>query len=123
MSEGVKLPNDKFQGIARAREYNSRGNMADLGRKLATYIAEHENCKDARVLDFGCGTGLVAIPLLEKCKEIELLDPSEGMLAVLEEVFEDCLIIGLVVLHDDVRYLFRPCPGVVDGCVSHVSVA
>jgi SAM-dependent methyltransferase len=38
-----------------------------------------------RVLDFGCGTGLLAERFVPLCRDIVGVDPSPGMIAVLEE--------------------------------------
>lgn len=77
-----------FDDRERAQNYNKRGNIVELGKHLASYIAEHETCENAHILDFGCGTGLVGIPLLAHCKKLSFLDPSEPMLEILRESLE-----------------------------------
>lgn len=44
---------------------------------------------DARVLELGCGTGRVLLPLAESCAFIHGVDHSAGMLAVCEEKVSD----------------------------------
>ena len=40
---------------------------------------------DASVLELGCGTGRVMVPLAESCGYIHGVDSSEGMLAICSE--------------------------------------
>ena len=49
--------------------------------KRTRFILEH--CPRGRVLDVGCGTGVLASRLLELGYEVVGIDPSEGMLRVL----------------------------------------
>jgi len=49
--------------------------------KRAAFIVEHR--PDGRVLDVGCGTGLLALRLSELGYDVVGVDPSEGMLEVL----------------------------------------
>lgn len=40
---------------------------------------------NSKVLDFGCGTGLLTYPLIDSVKSIRAIDPSKNMLNILEE--------------------------------------
>jgi len=51
----------------------------------AAIIREANPSKEMAVLDFGCGTGLIALRLQPLVKTIIGVDSSQGMLAVLEE--------------------------------------
>jgi ubiquinone/menaquinone biosynthesis C-methylase UbiE len=51
--------------------------------KRARFVIEH--CPRGSALDVGCGTGALAIRLAEAGYELAGVDPSEGMLRVLEE--------------------------------------
>ena len=51
--------------------------------KRARFVIEH--CPRGSALDVGCGTGALAIRLADAGYEVAGVDPSEGMLRVLEE--------------------------------------
>ena len=55
-------------------------------RKRAGYVAAHRP-PPARVLDLGCGTGVLAGRLAELGYDVTGADPSEGMLEVMRERF------------------------------------
>ena len=66
-----------------ARFYDLNPN---LPRDVPFYIGRMP-CPRARVLELGCGTGRVAIPLLAHCASVHGLDRSEAMLQIaLEKV-------------------------------------
>src|SRR5207302_6270224 len=50
-------------------------------RKRAAFVVEH--CPRGRLLDVGCGTGVLALRLAELGYDVVGLDPSEGMLEVM----------------------------------------
>lgn len=57
-----------------------------LGQRMAEVIAESVPLnEDMRVLDFGCGVGLVSVPLAPRVGAITAADNSSGMLAALDE--------------------------------------
>ena len=82
VKHGMAENSFKHQEIA--RNYNSMGNITEHGSELAKFVADHD-CKGCRVMDFGCGTGLVGIPLLSECKEVIFLDPNGPMIQVLKD--------------------------------------
>ncbi len=55
--------------------------------------------KGMRVLDFGCGTGLLALPLWERTANVTGADASAGMLAVLESKIRSAGLRGIELLH------------------------
>jgi len=69
---------------AAVREYAAAAFEALGGQLAARGLA----LADLRVLDFGCGTGLLSESLASVCKEVVALDPSEKMIAVLREKIE-----------------------------------
>jgi SAM-dependent methyltransferase len=52
-------------------------------RKRSSYVLDHIP-RGSAVLDVGCGTGVLAQRLAEAGYEVSGVDPSEGMLAILE---------------------------------------
>lgn len=86
MSEKPVKKGKNFNDPAIAREYNKHGNVVEYGKKTAQYVCDHEpNIQDFTILDFGCGTGCVGLPLLDHAKKVIFLDPSEAMLDILKE--------------------------------------
>ncbi len=58
--------------------------------------------EDAHVLDFGAGTGLLAIPLSETAREVIALDTSSEMLRVLQEKCATQHISNIRTIHADI---------------------
>ena len=79
------MPENDFKHREIARNYNSMGNICEHGTELSDFIKSHSETKDAKILDFGCGTGLVGIPLLSASKQVVFLDPNSAMIEVLTE--------------------------------------
>lgn len=58
-----------------------RGDPWELGNHVADLLTEGEVLRpDSRVLDAGCGSGLISIPFAPRCKKITAIDSSKGML-------------------------------------------
>ncbi len=71
---------------AEARTWADKPRRVLLGRTLAEAIAEDLPLNTGMgALDFGCGVGLVSLPLAPELGHITAADTSPGMLAVLEE--------------------------------------
>lgn len=69
---------DKFEMIATMYDTPDRVHIAKLS---ADAIREYlVNTKDKSAIDFGCGTGLVGMILLEEFKSILFLDTSQNMI-------------------------------------------
>eukprot|EP00040_Diaphanoeca_grandis_P002906 m.23073 g.23073 ORF g.23073 m.23073 type:complete len:227 (+) comp14055_c0_seq1:188-868(+) len=49
----------------------------------AELVTHNVDVKTMRVLDFGCGTGILSLSLASECREVVSLDPSEKMIAAL----------------------------------------
>jgi SAM-dependent methyltransferase len=67
-----------------ARYYDLNPNVFD---DVPFYI-DRLPCADARVLELGCGTGRVSLPLIEHCGFLHGLDLSDAMLAICREKIE-----------------------------------
>lgn len=51
------------------------------------------------VLDFGCGTGLLSLQMLERTGRVTCADSSAGMLEVLESKVKNAGIVGIKTIH------------------------
>ncbi|MFH0753856.1 MAG: class I SAM-dependent methyltransferase [Candidatus Omnitrophota bacterium] len=74
--------------------------------KLASDVACAISAKlvltpDMDVLDFGCGTGLVTLPIARQVKSVTGVDSSRGMLDVLEEKTRQQKTGHITILHAD----------------------
>lgn len=68
---------DRFAGAA---EHYARGRPG-YGDDALAYLRERFDLADARVLDLGCGTGQLAVPLAEHAATVVAMDPDAAMLA------------------------------------------
>jgi predicted TPR repeat methyltransferase len=91
--------NEKSTGVYASKAFESLQNIIDV--------------QGARVLDFGCGTGLLSERLSPLVKEIVALDSSEAMIEQLDkkelvnvEPVVDFLTRGLVAMHPAFRDQF-----------------
>ncbi len=46
---------------------------------------DSQRWSDAIVMDFGCGSGLLSLPLARRCRKLYAVEPSEGMLTTLKD--------------------------------------
>jgi SAM-dependent methyltransferase len=59
-----------------------RGDPWALGTRVADYLAAEGVLRpESRLLDAGCGSGLISIPFAPRCGKITALDDSPGMLS------------------------------------------
>jgi SAM-dependent methyltransferase len=73
-----------FDRIAEVYDESLPGHVVDhYLEKRTAFVLEH--CPRGSALDVGCGTGALAARLAAQGYEVVGLDPSEGMLRVLEE--------------------------------------
>ena len=75
---------DKFDLIAESYDTEERKEIASY---ITKKIVEEVELRDKVLLDFGCGTGLVSLPIADKLQALKLYDASEKMsLKVSEKV-------------------------------------
>ncbi len=81
---------DKFEMIAGTYDTADRVNIAQLS---SAAIREYlENTSDKTAIDFGCGTGLVGLELVQDFKSMLFLDTSPNMLKEIERKLADSAI-------------------------------
>lgn len=64
----------------RSKMYENMAKTSSYAEKL---ILKMRLSEEDSVLDIGCGTGILAVPLAEKVRSVTALDMSEGMLNIL----------------------------------------
>lgn len=74
---------------AKAADWDKKEMRRKLAGAVAEAIGELNLEKVELALDFGCGTGLVSIPLAAKIPRIIALDSSAGMIEVLQSKASD----------------------------------
>ena len=67
-----------------AEGWDSNSDVISYSERAFRSLTDTLNCEGARILDFGCGTGLLTERLTPLASSIVALDPSGKMLAVLE---------------------------------------
>lgn len=72
-----------FDQMAQKYDTPERIELAQIIRKeLQKYLG---TTRSQKVLDYGCGTGLVGIPLMENVEEMLFVDPSAEMLQITQQ--------------------------------------
>jgi SAM-dependent methyltransferase len=70
----------------RAKQFNE--SMMQNRERSQKQMAKIDLAPDCTVLDVGCGTGRLAIPIAKQVASVTAVDPSGGMLACLQENME-----------------------------------
>lgn len=88
----------------KAADWNDRPGV----RKNAANFCEEvrrsvEIRSDMRILDFGCGTGLVGLSFASEVRTVGLLDISHGMIEATRKSIAEQMITNTEVYEDDVR--------------------
>ena len=73
----------------KAADWDKKKMRRELANAVSQALAQLALNSDMRALDFGCGTGLVSIPLANKIGTILALDSSAGMIEVLQEKLKE----------------------------------
>jgi ubiquinone/menaquinone biosynthesis C-methylase UbiE len=78
---------DKFEMIANVYDTPERVQIAKVSSDIINEYLVDTKSKDA--IDFGCGTGLVGMNLLNEFKSILFLDTSQNMLNIIDQKIFD----------------------------------
>lgn len=77
-----------FNKIADHYDSPKQIQLADIITKEVQKELIGINTSEKIALDYGCGTGLISLPLAEKFKELQLVDPAEAMLKIVNRKIE-----------------------------------
>jgi ubiquinone/menaquinone biosynthesis C-methylase UbiE len=73
-----------------ASSWDEKPGRIELAKKLFNTIKKRVQISpEMRVMEYGCGTGLVSVMMAEEVKELTAVDSSEGMIKVLSKKVED----------------------------------
>ena len=75
---------DDWAALAQAFQADPRRKLDTLLTKIASYIKP-----DDVLIDVGGGAGRLSLPLALRCKEVVIVDPSEGMRTVFDSTAKD----------------------------------
>ena len=95
-----------------ADEWDNNPDVIAYSEKAFQSLLATTDPNGARILDFGCGTGLLAARLSELAGQVVALDPSEKMIAVLQRKGLDKVIAIQGLLEDS---LIATYPGLREG--------
>jgi ubiquinone/menaquinone biosynthesis C-methylase UbiE len=73
----------------KSKDWDKEQTRRELAGAVARALAGLPLHKDMLSMDFGCGTGLVGLPLAPRLGKIIALDSSPGMIAVLQQKIDE----------------------------------
>lgn len=68
-----------------AKDWDSKPTSVLVAKETSTHIAQHIDLTNKDILDYGCGTGLLAFSLSDDVKSMLGMDNSQGMVDVFNE--------------------------------------
>lgn len=68
-----------------AKDWDAKPTSILIAKETSTQIAQHINLTNKDILDYGCGTGLLAFSLSDDVKSMTGMDNSQGMVDVFNE--------------------------------------
>ncbi len=72
-----------------AAQWDAKSNRVNIAKSAVEAIKARVDLKDKVILDYGCGTGLLAYGLSDDAKEVIGMDSSRGMLEVFDQKAKD----------------------------------
>ena len=94
------MHNNKRNFDLAALTWDEKPQRVKLNRDIFNAIVQMVNLVEGMtVLDFGCGTGLLSLQMLERTGNVTCADSSAGMLEVLESKVKNAGIDGIKTIH------------------------
>lgn len=88
----------------KARELDAHPVMREIALNFSRTLSTHVHLSESfRVLDYGCGSGLIGMHLHSAVKSITMMDSSEGMLNILVEKIQKHNIQNMEVMKSDME--------------------
>lgn len=75
---------DDWAALAQAFQADPRRKLDTLLTKIASFVREEDT-----LIDVGGGAGRLSLPLALRCRDVAIVDPSEGMRSVFEKTAKD----------------------------------
>ncbi len=105
VTENRKIKKDLKKGnwdkIAFLYDETMEKDRRRVDKMMAVLEAKGVLNKKSRALDIGCGTGIYALELAKRCKEVVALDSSENMLSRLNQKMDDQQVKNISCIHGD----------------------
>lgn len=92
----------------KARDWDKNKRRHELAEAVRSALLELPIQQDMRGMDFGCGTGLVGLPLAHKFAKLYGVDTSAGMLEVLQRKAAEQHITNIETYQNEITSLELP---------------
>ncbi len=92
-----------------AKKWDLKPRRVESAKKFVDRLGDVVDLRDKRVIDYGCGTGLVSFLLLDRVKEVLALDNSKGMLEELNKKIELSQLRDIKAQKHDISKESLPC--------------
>lgn len=86
----------------KAEEWDTPIKIERTEKFVTELLKNHTPSRSDKVLDYGCGTGLVGIEMSKITREIIYIDKSEAMLNVLRQKLDSNKNFGSTIIHGDI---------------------
>ena len=99
MKEGTDMGTEGFDKAA--SEWDTKPRRVQLAGKISAAIGRLPLSKEMDAMEYGCGTGLVGLPLVSTLARLTAIDTSRGMLDVVQEKINDLGVTNVIPLYCD----------------------
>ena len=98
----MKYNNDIFDSYAEI--WNRYSFVQENAKNFVKYINEKIKLKkDMVIMDFGCGTGILGLNLINKVKKVVFLDPSKGMIKQVQKGLLETKALNYEIIEGDIN--------------------
>lgn len=95
--------------VESAKVWDQRSEITRMAAEFKSEIEKNYTFKkDSVALDFGCGTGLIGLPLAPKVQKMFMLDNSSSMLSVLQDKIKESGLENIIVSNSPLRETTMP---------------